>query len=157
MRPHVGIPADSLWQFDRPHVIEEDEGTDHAPLCEGQDPPHFERTDAAPTFLYYELDHVARAATLYLAARIHSTSALRSASGTMFGGIGIAPQTPLPPLLTFFSSLTAGTQSSVKVVAKNCEIHSHDHSPNSKFAHRAQFSKWSGPASRTGSPRRAAS
>jgi hypothetical protein len=33
----------------------------------------------------------------YLPARIHSTNVLRSASGTLFGGIGIAPQTPLPP------------------------------------------------------------
>jgi len=57
MRPHVGISANSLRQFGRPHVIQEDEGTDHAPLCEGQYPPHFEGTDAAPAFLYYQLDH----------------------------------------------------------------------------------------------------
>jgi hypothetical protein len=60
MRPRADIPPDSLWQIDWPHVIQEDEGTDHVPLCEGQYPPHFERTDAAPTFLYHQLDHVAR-------------------------------------------------------------------------------------------------
>jgi hypothetical protein len=47
-------------------VIEEDERTDHAPLCEGQDPPHFERTDAAPALLYHELDHEAGIAKFIL-------------------------------------------------------------------------------------------
>src|SRR5260370_28279639 len=42
MRPHVGIAADSLRQFDSPHVIAEDEGTDHTPLCEMQHPTHVE-------------------------------------------------------------------------------------------------------------------
>ncbi len=48
------------------------------------------------------LQHLRVAA--YLRARIHSTSVLRSASGTLFGGMGIWPQTPLPPFLTFCSS-----------------------------------------------------
>jgi len=33
-------------------------GTCHAPHCEGQHPPHFEGTAAAPGYIYYQLDHV---------------------------------------------------------------------------------------------------
>ena len=38
---------------------------------------------------------------------IHSTSVLMSASGTLLGGIGIAPHTPLPPLLTLPTSFSS--------------------------------------------------
>ena len=46
------------------------------------------------------------AARYFLSVRIQSTSFLMSASATcVFGGIGIGPQTPEPPFLTFFVQL----------------------------------------------------
>src|SRR5262249_46296369 len=53
----------------------------------------------------------------YFCARIHSTIVLRSASGTLFGGIGIWPQTPLPPLLTFCSSFAGAPASPAYLAA----------------------------------------
>src|SRR5882672_10149350 len=46
-----------------------------------------------------------------LVARIQSTSFLMSPSGTLFGGIGIEPHAPLPPVLTLAASL-AGAEAS---------------------------------------------
>src|SRR5215813_2827548 len=40
----------------------------------------------------------------YLSDSTHVTIVLMSASGTLLGGIGIVPHTPLPPLFTFCSS-----------------------------------------------------
>src|SRR5262249_23601358 len=55
-------------------------------------------------------------ARAYFRARIHSTSVLRSASATLSGGIGIVPQVPLPPLLTFCASF-AGAEASPAYLA----------------------------------------
>src|SRR5262249_38467309 len=43
----------------------------------------------------------------YFRERTHVTIVLTSASGTLLGGIGIEPQTPLPPAFTFCSSFAA--------------------------------------------------
>src|SRR5262249_3378807 len=43
-------------------------------------------------------------APCYLSDSTHVTIVLMSASGTLLGGIGIVPHTPLPPLFTFCSS-----------------------------------------------------
>ena len=49
VRPHVEPPA--RRKGDRPHVIEENERTDHAPAAERQDAPDFEAADIAQAAL----------------------------------------------------------------------------------------------------------
>ena len=53
------------------------------------------------------LTGVAESGPVYLSDSTHWTSVLTSASGTLFGGIGIAPQTPVLPFLTLCSSLSS--------------------------------------------------
>src|SRR5689334_643987 len=53
----------------------------------------------------------------YCSDRIHSTSVLTSASGTLLGGIGIAPHTPLPPAFTFPISFSSALLSSLYFLA----------------------------------------
>src|SRR5215510_9234627 len=48
---------------------------------------------------------------------MYVTSVARSASGTLFGGMGIAPQAPLPPLLIFCASFAGAVASPAYLAA----------------------------------------
>jgi hypothetical protein len=57
VRAHVRLAHQALGQIDRPHVIEEDEGPDHAVARKGQNAPNFECADAAWPLINQQLDH----------------------------------------------------------------------------------------------------
>src|ERR1041385_5352519 len=61
VRADIDVARQASGKIDRPHVIEEDEGTDHAPPGLGQDAPDLEGPETAPALFDDKFDHAASA------------------------------------------------------------------------------------------------
>src|SRR5690606_8714297 len=58
MWTHINVATDPGADVDRSHMVEEDEGPDHAPLCERQDAADFQSAAEAPSPLFDDhFDH----------------------------------------------------------------------------------------------------
>ena len=58
MRPHVDVARDARRKIDRTHVIEEDEGTDHAALGKRQHPADVESAETFYPAIDYDIEHL---------------------------------------------------------------------------------------------------
>jgi hypothetical protein len=57
VRPDVDVARNSRREHGRTHMIEENEGADHAPLREGQHSSHIETAETASALIDDELNH----------------------------------------------------------------------------------------------------
>jgi hypothetical protein len=57
MGANIGFARQTFGQVDGPHVVEENERSDHAALGKRQDPPDFEAAEVTPPFVDHQLNH----------------------------------------------------------------------------------------------------